>query len=182
VVAYQALQVDGSSSQQLPPNIQFTSSPASNAEGSPNGQVSNAPCTSSTLTLPQQAVPKFSYRRQLAGSELAGVKRVSAPEFSFLRMPLIGLLQPLVTAFSGPNPGSSSPPSGSPDPGCGDPDVVAFLEDVNAQTPQASNGGLPNCNLPPASPFINSPPPPPPPVPPAGDYAIALIENHFPDS
>lgn len=54
-------------------------------------------------------------------------------------------MQPVVTAFEG----------GNENPACQDPSVVAFSIDKNAQTPQSSNGNLPNC---PVSP---SPPPPP---------------------
>ena len=53
-------------------------------------------------------------------------------------------MQPVVTAFEG----------GNENPACQDPSVAAFSIDKNAQTPQSSNGNLPNCPVPP------SPPPP----------------------
>ncbi|KAK9916962.1 hypothetical protein WJX75_009263 [Coccomyxa subellipsoidea] len=61
--------------------------------------------------------------------------------------------EPPVTVFAGPTQAPN---------GCSDPEVSAFSLDVNAQTPQASNGGIPMCNAPP-------PPPanPPPMLPPA---------------
>ena len=55
-------------------------------------------------------------------------------------------MQPRVSAFGG----------GEVNPACQDPTVAAFSNDVNAQTPQSSNGNLPACPEPP------SPPPPSP--------------------
>ena len=54
------------------------------------------------------------------------------------------------------SPASQRFSGGEVNPACQDPTVAAFSNDVNAQTPQSSNGNLPACPEPP------SPPPPSP--------------------